>query len=80
MDNQSVEVPCLECGAALYLKAPLDDRGHWARDGDDGARLEYDKVDSFYKCLQCGAKNVVVSETSPFDVPQLRITHVKKGE
>lgn len=60
--------------------SPLDDRGHWARDGDSGARLEYDKYDSFYRCLHCGTKNVVVSETSPFDVPQLKITRVKKGE
>ena len=79
MNDQTFDVPCLKCGGALFKKGPLDDKGHWARDGDSGSPLEYDKTDSFYKCLNCGAKNVVVDEISPHGVPQLRISHLKNG-
>lgn len=79
MNNETDDVPCLKCGGALFQKGPLDDKGHWAREGDGGSPLEYDAIDSFYRCLHCETKNVVVDEISPYGVPQLRISHIKDG-
>jgi len=78
MRDQTVDVSCLGCGGVLFKKGPLDDRGHWARQVASGSQLEPDGTDTYYKCPHCGAKNIVVSETSPHGVPQLRISHVKK--
>ena len=68
---------CRKCGAILFDKVLLDDRGHWAIDEKTPLNLESEAGVDFFRCPTCKAKNVVVSATSTHGLPQLKITHAK---
>jgi len=73
-----MEEKCRKCGKTLFKKVLLDEQGHTAIDESTPISLESDDKESFFKCPHCLAKNIVVSSTSQYGVPQLRISHVKE--
>jgi hypothetical protein len=68
---------CRKCGAILFNKVLIDDKGHWAIDEKIPLALESEAGDNFFRCPACKAKNIVVSATSIHDLPQLKISHTK---
>ena len=73
-----MEVKCLKCGRAMFKTVPLDNKGHMAINVNTPFDLEHDGKDSYFKCPNCSAKNVVIESNSPNGLPQARISHFKE--
>jgi len=56
----------------------LDDKGHWAMDEKTPLPVECDEEDLFFVCPHCSAKNVIIDIAVDEDLPQIRISHIKK--
>jgi len=69
---------CLNCGGTLFDLVQLDDKGHMAMNGENPLDIQSDGVDRFFKCPDCGAKNVVTMTTSSEGVSQLQVSHIKE--
>jgi predicted nucleic-acid-binding Zn-ribbon protein len=73
-DNKAQK--CLSCGAVMFGNVQVDAAGHVAADTLMLSKLHLDESEIYFKCPQCGAKNVVEMETSASEVPQLKFSHV----
>ena len=73
-----MEQKCFKCGGVLFKKVILDEGGKIGMDTETKVDLEFDGVDSFFRCPHCYAKNVIVDVTRADSPPQIRISDVKE--
>ena len=72
----AMEEKCRRCGAVLFNKVPLDDKGNFAMEEQTPLSLESEAGVSFFRCPACKAKNIVAADISG-DLGKQRITHAK---
>ena len=74
---ESEDQKCMGCGAVMFGNVQVDAAGHMAADTLMLSKLHLGDTEIYFKCPQCGAKNVVELATSASEVPQLKFSHVR---
>jgi hypothetical protein len=71
-----MEEKCCRCGAVLFKKDLIDDKGHTGWVGTP-PNIEAEGAENFIRCSNCKAKNIVVHVPSSHGLDQLIILRAK---
>jgi hypothetical protein len=74
--ENSMEEKCCRCGAVLFKKDLIDDKGHTGWVGTP-PNIEAEGAENFIRCSNCKAKNIVVHVPSSHGLDQLIILRAK---